>query len=57
MTHTVTCSSASLAKALLSNLAHDRKGVMLLVCDGKTFGWPMPVGGYDEGPKRGMEVA
>lgn len=57
MTYTLHCRSAALSRALLSNPAPARKGVMLLVCGGKTFGWPMPVDGYDEGPKRGMEAA
>jgi len=57
MQHAVQCRSAALARALLSNPPPVSKGVMLLVCGGVTFGWPMPVDGYDEGPKRGMEAA
>lgn len=57
MQYTVKCNNALLACTLLSNPARDRKGVMLLVCNGQTFGWAMPADKFDDGPKRRMEEA
>ena len=53
------CNSAPLVRALLSNPppAHARKGMMLLVCGGRAFDWPMVADGYDEGNQRGLEAA
>lgn len=59
MTPYLKCSDAKLAHWLMSNPppAHARKGVMVLVCGGRAFDWPMVADGYDEGKQRGMEAA
>ena len=59
MTHTLQCADAKLARWLLSNPppAHARRGVMLLVCGGRAFDWPLVAAGYDDGKQRGMEAA
>ena len=58
MIPTLRCNSVPLVRALLSNPppAHARKGMMLLVCNGRAFDWPMVADGYDDGPTK-MEAA
>lgn len=59
MTLFLRCDDVCLARFLTSNPppAHARKGMMLLVCGGRAFDWPMVADGYDEGQQRGMEAA
>lgn len=57
MTPLLRCDDARLARFLMSNppAAQARKGMMLLVCGGRVFDWPLVADEYDE--QRGMEAA
>ena len=59
MTPYLRCDNVVLVRALMSNPppTHARKGVMVLVCGGRAFDWPMVADGFDEGKQRGLEAA
>lgn len=55
MTPYLQCRDPKLALWLLSNPSRARKGVMLLICNGLAFDWPIVAD--NEGRQRGTEAA